>query len=359
MSEILYVRHGRLHYFVRETLKRLRMPAMHASKVGDVLVAANLAGIEGEGVSRLPYFASKISSGLINSNANIRLTHQEDATACLDGDNGMGHLVASRSMEIAIALAKQHGVSAVSSRNSNDFGMAGYYARLALEDQMLGLVASNATPTMVPTYGKDPLLGENPLAIAIPTTEDLAPFVLDIAMTATSRHQLEDAIRHDDRIEKGLALNANGFSTDDPKVALENLRLLPLGSHPKTGSHKGYGLALAIQILCDVVASGATTQGAQRDVAGVGHFFIAIRLRAFGPWIKFRNKIKELIDHLKTSPSTGAPQIYYPGEAEFDIEQERRATGIPLDFKTQSELSGLAKQLDIKDSWEHLIEGRK
>ncbi len=365
MANTLYVRHGRLHYFVREILKRLRVPATHASKIGDVLIAADLAGVEGEGVSRLPLFATRIRTGLVNPNPSIQVAHQEEATATIDGDNGMGHVVALRSMDLAIELAKQFGVSAVAARNSNDLGMAGYYARLALEEQMVGIVMSNAPPAMVPTYGKTPMLGENPLAIAIPAAEDAAPFVLDIATTGTSRHQLEDALNRGESIPSGLALDASGAMTQDPKAALEAMRLLPLGGAPLTGSHKGFGLALAIDIFCGIVSGGkfgrdlGGAEGTHHQVAGIGHFFIAVRLRAFGPWIKLRNQIKDMMRQLTGSPATGAPRVYYPGEAEFEIEQERRDNGIPIDPKTASGLEGLARQLDVHDSWKHLLEGRK
>lgn len=365
MAETLYVRHGRLHYFVREVLKRLRVPATHASRIGDALIAADLAGVEGEGVSRLPWFAGRIRTGLINPNPGMNISHQEEATATIEGDNGMGHVVGMRSMELAMELAKQFGVSAVAARNSNDFGMAGYYARLALEEQMIGIVMSNAVPAMVPTYGTTPMLGANPLAIAIPAGEDVAPFVLDFATTGMSRSSLEDAASRGEQIPDAIALDPSGKMTHDPKVALETMHLLPLGGTPASGSHKGFGLALAIDILSGVVSGGAFgrqlagPKGTHQELVGIGHFFIVVRLRAFGPWVKFRNSITDMMRQLTGSPAKGAPRVYYPGEAEFDIDQERRASGIPIAANVASELEGLSRQLDIHDSWKHLLEGKK
>lgn len=359
------MRHGRLHYFIREVLKRLRLPAPHASKVGDVLVAADLAGVEGEGSSRLPHYASRIGSGLINPAANIQVFHQERAAAIVDGDNGMGHVVGARSMELAMEMAKEFGVAAVAARNSNDFGMTGYYARLALAEQMIGIAVSNAAPAMVPTYGTRPMLGSNPLAIAIPSPEDEAPFVLDMATTATSRGELEDAVRRKVKIPAGLALDSSGEPTKIPRTALEAMMLLPLGSNPETGSYKGYGLALGIDALAGVLSGGsfgrelAGAEGRHPAVAGIGHFFLVIRLRAFSPWVKFRNRFKDMLRQVTTAPAKGAPRIYYPGEAEFAIEQERRATGIPLDRGVATELEGLARRLDMRDAWDHLVEGKK
>jgi LDH2 family malate/lactate/ureidoglycolate dehydrogenase len=365
MPKTLFVRHGRLHYFIREVLKRLRLPAPHASKVGDAMVAADLAGVEGEGASRLPFFALRISSGLINPSPDIRIAHQERSTATVDGGNGMGHVVAARSMELAIELGREHGVAAVAVRNSNDFGMAGYYARMALQEQMVGMVVSNAAPAMIPTYGTRPMLGSNPLAIAIPSPEDDAPFVLDMATTATSRAELEDAARRKVKIAIGLALDAAGEPTRTPRTALESMMLLPLGSRAETASYKGYGLGLAIDALSGVLSGGAfgrelaEEDGTRPAVAGIGHFFLVIRLRAFTPWVKFRNRFKDMLRQVTTSPAKGAPRVYYPGEAEFAIEQERRATGIPLDRGVASDLEGLARRLDMRDAWDHLIEGKK
>jgi LDH2 family malate/lactate/ureidoglycolate dehydrogenase len=365
MPKTLFVRHGRLHYFVREVLKRMRLPAPHASKVGDALVAADLAGVEGEGSRRLPFFASRIGAGLINPSADIRVAFQERATAVIDGGNGMGHVVAARAMELAIEMAKELGVAAVAARNSNDFGMAGFYARLALAEQMIGIVMSNGAPAMVPTYGTRAELGSNPLAIAIPSPEDDAPFVLDMATTATSRAELEDAVRRKARIPVGLALDSSGEPTRSPKTALEAMMLLPLGSKADTGSYKGYGLALAIDALAGALPGGAFgrelagAEGRHPGVAGIGHFFLVIRLRSFTPWVKFRNRFKEMLRQVTGAPAKGAPRIYYPGEAEFAIEQERRATGIPLDPGVASELEGLARRLDMRDAWDHLVEGKK
>ena len=365
MSGTIFVRHGRLHYFVREVLKRLRVPATHASKVGDALVAADLAGFEGEGVGRLPYFATRISAGLIKANPEIQIAQEDQATATIDGDNGMGHVVASRSMELALTLAKRFGVATVAAKRSNDFGMAGYYARLALREQMIGVVMSNASPAMLPPYGTHPMLGSNPLAIAIPAAEDEPPFVLDMATTGTSRHQLEDAARRNEAIPSGLALDGSGAPTVDAQSALEAMHLLPLGASPERGSYKGFGLSLAIDILSGVLPGGnfgrhlSGTEDTHQVAAGIGHFVIAIRLRAFSPWIRFRNGIKDMMRELTGTPAKGAPRVYYPGESELAIEQERRASGVPIEKKVAAELEGLARSLDIHDAWEHLVAGRK
>jgi LDH2 family malate/lactate/ureidoglycolate dehydrogenase len=364
-TERLFVRHGRLHFFVREALKRLRLPGPHASQVGDALVAADLAGVEGEGVRRLPHFASAISAGVIAPEGRMRVVEENQATAIIDGENAMGHVVATKGIELAMELAKRHGVGAVTARRSNDFGMAGFYARMALREQMIGIACSNATVAMVPTYGTKPMLGSNPIAIAVPAEEGEAPFVLDMATTATSRAQIEDAVRRREAIPNGVALDAQGKPTNDPRAALDALRLLPLGGSAETSSHKGYGLALAVDILSGVLSGGsfgeelAVSEAGKASASGIGHFFLAIRIRSFTPWVRFRNRIKDMLDRLTRSPAQGAPRVYYPGEEEFALEQERRASGIPIDPDVAAELSGLARRLDIYDTWEHLVEGKK
>ena len=363
--ETIFVHHGRLHYFVREVLKRLRVSGAHASKAADVFVTADLSGIEGEGVGRLPMFARKISAKLIKPDSHIKVTNIEEAVATIDGDNGLGHAIGVHAMELAVKIAKRYGVSAVAVRHSNDFGLAGYYARLALDEHLIGIAMSNAPPAMVLDYGATPSLGTNPISIAIPTEEGTPPFVLDMATTATSRATLEEAVRMKQTIPPDVALDVHGKPTTNPKTALEAMRLLPLGSTPKSGSYKGFGLALAIDILSGVLSGGSFAKELDDSkvtlpsVAGIGHFFMAFRIRSFGPWIQFRNRIKKLMDDLVKTSASGTPRVYYPGEVEFAIQQDRRANGIPLDPQVVEELAGLARELDMYDAWKHLIDGKK
>ena len=365
MRETLFVRHGRLHYFFREIFKRLRVPAPDASKVADVLVAADLAGVESQGVSRLCFIANRLSSNLINPRPNLKVVHQAPAAATLDGDNGLGPVVAIAAMEIALSKAERSGAASVAVRRSNDFGMAGYYARMAVEKQMIGIAMSNAAPSVVPPYGTRPLYGVNPLSIAIPTVEGTSPFVLDMCTSASSRGKIEEARARNESLPEGWAVDESGRPATDPEVALRALRLLPLGSRPDTGSPKGFGLGLAVEILAGVLSGGAFgaelsgAEGAKPGVAKLGHFFAAVRIRSFGPWAPFRNRIAEMLGKITSSPASGAPRVYFPGELEYEIERRRRAEGIPLPPAVAGELQGMARGLDLHDAWEHLITGRK
>ncbi|MFQ5790650.1 MAG: Ldh family oxidoreductase [Acidobacteriota bacterium] len=366
-GEPIFIRHGRLHYFVREIFKRLRVPRTDASHVADVLVAADLAGVEGEGVARVPFFADRLSSELINPTPNIKIEelHRASSVATVDGDNGLGPVVAAKAMELALRKAKRAGVGAVAARRSNDFGMAGYYARMAFPERMIGVALSNAPPMVVPVYGTRAMYGVNPIAVAIPAAEGQSPFVLDMTTSATSKVRLEEACRNKETIPRGWALDASGQPTTDAETALKALRLLPLGSRPETGAHKGYGLGLAVDILCGVLSGGSFglelsgAEGFKPAVAKIGHFFLAICADAFGPWVDFRNRINSMLRKIAASAAPGGPHVYYPGEPEYEIEQDRRANGIPLPPHVSTRLEGLARSLDIRDAWEHLLEGRK
>jgi LDH2 family malate/lactate/ureidoglycolate dehydrogenase len=364
MAEALFVHPGRLHYFVREVLKRLRLPPTGASKVADVLIAADLAGVESQGVARLPFHADRLSSRLVNPTPSIKVVETASA-ATIDGDNGPGPVVATKAMELAIEKAERQGTAAVAVRNSNQPGMLGFYARMALEKQMIGVAMTNDFPSVVPPFGTRSMYGTNPIAVAIPAKEGTSPVVLDFATSATSRAKIEAAMQSGESIPKGWALDEAGEATTDPSAALEALRLLPLGSRPETGSYKGYGLGVAIEILCGVLSGGSFglelsgAEGSRPDVAKMGHFFAALRIHAFGHFVRFRNRIDELLTKLKRSSSKDGPRIYYPGEIEYETEVERRATGIPLPAKVASQLEGMARGLDLKDAWEHLLAGRK
>jgi LDH2 family malate/lactate/ureidoglycolate dehydrogenase len=297
--------------------------------------------------------------------ANLKTIHQSNSAATVDGNNGLGPVVASYAMDLALTKAKREGSAAVAVRRSNDFGMAGFYARRALERQMIGIAMSNASPSVLPPGGTRSMLGTNPLAIAIPTSENVSPFVLDMSTSVVSKGKLEEAKRDKRSIPEGWALDSENQPTTDPGAALEAQRYLPLGSRPETGSHKGYGLALAIDILSGVLSGGgfglelAGAEGDKPGVAQIGHFFIALKIRAFGPYVNFRNRIDELLKKLTGKTSSKANRIYYPGEPEFEMEQIRRAHGIPIPGDLSVRLEGTANGLDLADVWEHLLESRK
>jgi LDH2 family malate/lactate/ureidoglycolate dehydrogenase len=365
MTEALFVHPGKLHYFVREIFKRLRVPPKDASKIADALVAADLAGVESQGVARLPFYADRLSSRLVNPTPSIKVVQETAAVATIDGDNGPGPVVGTKAMELALMKAGRNGVAAVAVRKSNQLGMLGYYARMALNEQMVGVAMTNDLPSVVPPFGTRSMYGTNPIAVAIPAKEGKSPFVLDSTTSATSRAKIEAAKQKGEAIPQGWSLDPTGQPATDPEAALEALRLLPLGSTTETGSHKGYGLGLGVEILCGVLSGGSFgaelsgAEGTKPDIAHIGHFFAALQIQAFGPFLRFRYRLDEMLKKLTSSSAPEGPRIFYPGEPEFEAEEERRANGIPVPATVASQLEGLARGLDLKDAWEHVLASRK
>jgi L-2-hydroxycarboxylate dehydrogenase (NAD+) len=230
---------------------------------------------------------------------------------------------------------------------------------------MIGIAMSNASPMVVPPGGSRATLGTNPLAVAVPAAENKPPFVLDISTSVTSKGRIEEARKNNESIPHGWALDSSGESTTDPEVALEALRFLPLGSLPETGAHKGFGLGLVIDILCGLLSGGSFghelsgAEGYRPGVAKLGQFFMTLRIRAFGPYVNFRNRFDVMLRKLTSQRNSDAPRIFYPGEPEFEMEQLRRAQGVPLTPDIASKLERLASGLGLQDAWEHLLEGRK
>lgn len=362
LEDALYARHGRLHYFIREILKRGRVPATHASKVADTMVAAELGGKSSEGICRLPEISQKLSTKLIDPLAEVETVLHDQAIAVLDANNGLGPIAAGSAMELSIQNAKQKGLGAVAVRHGNDFGVAGYYARMAIPEQMIGIVLANAPPTMLPPNGHEPMVGANPIAIAIPTTENAPPFILDMATTHLSRHRLMQFAEVERELPPGMAIDQGGEQTRDVEVAAAIEKWTALGA--PGSAHKGFGLALAIDILCGVLSGGGfgrelASQATHQTPAGIGQFFLSLRVRSFTPWIKFRNRMQEFVNGFVKAGDLSDRSIYYPGEMGYAIEQDRRSHGIPISKPVGDELASLARSLDIQDAWEHVLEGRK
>ena len=302
----LRVRHGRLHFFVREILKRVRLVPELASHTADAMVGANLAGDDVDGVGWLPELVTELSTRHVNPAPDMRILSASGGTAVLDGDNGPGPAVAHRAMVEAISGANRHGVGSTAVRRSNRLGSAGYTASLALSHQMAGIAIAN-DPDRRPGTGAspdDPPHDPMVLGIAVPTAETAAPMVLNLPLQ-----------------QKG----------NEPDLAL----------------------SLALEFL---VTLGRAALPAERSAAshpdpthrGTGHLFLAFRIRAFAPWAGFRNQMVERLSSLRRS------RISYPGQEAGAIEEERRTRGIPISEKTRASLERSAYQLGMNDIWDSL-----
>jgi len=306
-----------------------------ATIAADVLLAADLRGVSSHGIIRLhTYYGNRIRKGLIDVRSPIQVVQETATTLLLDGKQGLGQVVAYRAMQRCIEKARESGVAVVSVRNSNHYGIAGYYAMMALPHDMIGISLTNAQPLVAPTYGRRAMLGTNPIAVAVPAGEE-RPFVLDMATSIVPIGKITVYDKAGEPIPEGWAIDASGRVTTDPKAVLQGGALLPLGGTALMRGYKGYGLALLVDILSGVLSGAAYSTEVARpgegQPANVGHFFAAIRVDAFRPVNAFKADMDRLIRMIKESPKAeGQERIYIHGEKEFENAERYAREGVPL-----------------------------
>jgi L-2-hydroxycarboxylate dehydrogenase (NAD+) len=360
--ERTYIRAEPLIRFCRRIFEEVDVPEADAQIAADVLVSADLRGIGSHGIARLgELYVRRLQSGVIVARPHIQVTQETMATALLDGGGGLGHPIAHKAMSLAIAKACQAGAGFVAVRNSNHFGIAGYYAMMALEHNCVGLCMTNTNRWTVPTFGRSPVLGTNPLAVAVPAGNE-RPFVLDMATAIVPIGKLEMRDRLHQPIPLGWATDEQGAPTDDPGLVLRNAQhsvggLLPLGGDgEELGGHKGYGLAVWVDIF-SAMFSGAMyadmlyprePDGTPRE-SRVGHFFGAWRVDAFRPVSDFKAGMDDLLQRLKNAPrAAGQERIYVAGEKEYEETERRKREGIPVPTPVLNDLFTLGHELGIK-----------
>ncbi len=347
---LIRVDHAALQTFTTEVFARLGVPADDARTAAGVLVHADLLGIDSHGVARLashPGYVPGLKRGLVRPVATPRIVQETTATALLDGDGGLGGVVGTRGMELAIAKARTAGVGAVAVTNSHHYGIACHYAMLALPHGMIGVSMTNAAPQVVPTYGKRALLGTNPLSVAAPAGRE-RPFILDMATSVVAAGKVEIAVRTGQMIPDGWLVDPEGRPTVDPHALWNGGALLPIGSRPELASYKGYGLAVVVDILSGVL-SGAGYSSILDPVGwSAGHFFLALQVEAFRPLAVFLGLMDAMIQTLRSAePAPGAERVYVHGERELEVERDRRANGIPLHLSVVESLRALSHELGV------------
>jgi L-2-hydroxycarboxylate dehydrogenase (NAD+) len=347
-EDLKRVDHQRLVEFVGRSFENLGVPKEDAEIAANVLVQADLRGVDTHGVIRFnphSWYVKWLRESSMTARANLRVVRESASTALLDGDRGIGMVIGHRAMELAISKAKQSGVGLVAVRNSRHYGMSAYYSMMALPHDMIGIAMTNASRQVVPTFGRESRFGTNPMCFAVPTMEE-RPFVLDMATTTAAAGKLELAARLAKSIPHGWALNERAEATDDPKTAQQARRLLPLGGSREGGSHKGYGLGIVVEILCGVLSGTLTALNADQDPRG--HFFGAIRVDQFRPVDEFQRDMDRLIRELKsTPPIEGQSRVYVAGEIEFETAEERTQRGIPLLPSVLKGLRDVGAQLGV------------
>lgn len=351
-----------LNEFCVRVFRKLGVSEEDSHITADVLVAADLRGIESHGVARARRYVEGIRTGRMLANPVRKVLNESPATALIDAGAGLGQPTAYRAMQMAISKAKESGAGFVTVRNSNHYGIAGYYAMMALEHDCIGMSMTNADSLVVPTFGKNAMLGTNPIAVAAPAGKE-RPFVLDMATSTVPRGKLEVYERVGKAMPAGWAADENGVGITDAHRALEafNKRagggLLPLGGEGELLSgYKGYGLAMWVDVFCGVLsgAAFATLIGPKAPdgkplPSNIGHFFGAWRVDSFRPLQEFKDSMDELQRLLKNTPKVeGKDRIYIPGEKEYDKTELYKREGIPLNPKVAEDLKALAREVGIE-----------
>lgn len=351
----------KLRSFCSEVFESLGVSGEDARITTDVLITADLRGVDSHGVARMKRYVAGIQQGVMKARSNPRIVKETSCTATIDGAAGLGQPVSHRAMQLAISKAKKHNLGFVAVRNSNHFGIAGYYAMMALDEDMIGICTTNSEALVVPTFGRNALLGTNPIAIAVPSNKE-HPFVLDMATSTVTRGKLEVHARMEKSIPFSWAIDEKGTGTDDPTRVLQNIikkrggGLLPLGgSSEESGGHKGYGLAIAVEIFSAILSGASyadrvypTDKEGKPLPSGIGHSFTAIRIDAFRSKNEFKQDMDDLIHLVHNTPrANGAKRIYIHGEKEFEKSEQRTKHGIPLNAKVVEDLRLIAEQLGI------------
>lgn len=323
-----------------------------------VLLSADLRGIDSHGIARLSGYYRLWEAGRINAQPNIQVVHETPSTAVVDGDGGLGLVVAPAAMEVAMQKARQVGTGWVSVRNSNHFGIAGYHAMMGLEQDLIGIAMTNASPLVAPTYSIERLLGTNPIAVAIPAGKQ-PPFVADLATTTAANGKLEILQRKNTEAPIGWIQRSDGSPTTNPFELKDGGALIPLGSDREHGSHKGYALGAWVDIFSAVLSGANYGPWVPPFVAflnppadpvgkGIGHFFGAMRVDAFRPVAEFKDHMDTWIERFrKATPVAGLGPVMIPGDPEREMESIRKKEGIPLNEKVVEDLKNLCTKTKV------------
>jgi LDH2 family malate/lactate/ureidoglycolate dehydrogenase len=347
-----------LHNFTRDVFMKMGCPEQDAVKIADVFLAAELRGLPSHGMIRIKDYFQLWKANRINVRPDVRMVHETPSTAVVDGDGAVGMVAATRSMEIAMEKAAKVGTGWVSTRNSNHYGIAGFYAMMALQKDMIGMSMTNANPLVAPTFSISPMLGTNPIAVAIPAGKQ-PPFVADFATTPIARGKLAVAEKKGEKVPFGYVQNNNGEPSDDPTILKFGGSMLTLGGDYLHGSHKGFCLSAIVDIFSAVFSGANFGPFVPPSVAylpvldkkvgeGTGHFFGAMRIDAFQETASFKASMDEWIFTFRNAkPARGREKVIIPGDPEREKEIRIRAEGIAILPAILKDLQEIAAALDI------------
>lgn len=361
-----------LEAFCQEAFKKFGFSEEESKIITDVLLMSDKFGIESHGMQRLSRYHKGIEKGLIKVDAVPEIVFETPVSAVIEGHDGMGQLIGHKAMEIAIEKAKKTGMAIVTARNSNHYGIAGYYAKMACDKGLIGMSFTNSEAIMVPTFARKAMLGSNPIAIAMPA--EPYPFFCDSSTTVVTRGKLEMYRKAEKSLPDGWALNKDGKPSTDAEDVLKNILskagggIMPLGgSEELTGSHKGYGYGMICEIFCSILSMGLTSNHTHIDgKGGTCHGFIAIDPAIFGDSQAIKEHFSTFLQELRDAPKAeGQERIYTHGEKEVLAIERTKTEGIAIDVKTMIEMKQMSEflgldfskhfgTLDLDDSYQTL-----
>jgi L-2-hydroxycarboxylate dehydrogenase (NAD+) len=355
--ESVRVKRETLTAFCQRIFQRLDLAEVDAEMAARVLVAADARGIPSHGVARLWRYVNGLQMGQMLPNAPVEVVRDTPSSVVLDAHGAMGAPVSVRAMQRVIDKARANGAAFGCVRDSNHFGIAGYYAMMALEEEMLGLAMTNTAALGVPTFGRQVMYGTNPLAFAAPADKERA-FVLDMSTTVVTRGKIEVYDRLDKELPPGWAVDKTGRSARDARSLLDDMfhriggGIMPLGGEGEMfGGHKGYGLAVMVDILCAVLCGspfGQDVADAETTSGRVSHFFGAIRIDTFRDPSSFRRDMDQMLRALRgCPPAEGAERVYFAGQKEFEKEAECARLGVPMLRETYAQISHIGKEYGV------------
>ncbi|MGL1894080.1 MAG: Ldh family oxidoreductase [Spirochaetaceae bacterium] len=358
-----WVSFNKLETFMATCLNKMGIPVEQAKIVTDVLITSDKRGIDSHGIGRLkPIYIDRIDQGILNPITQIDIIKDNKGTAILDGNNGLGHVVSYKAMELAIKKAKEYGISMVTVRNSTHYGIAGYYPLMAIKEGMIGITGTNARPSIAPTFGVENMLGTNPLTFGVPTDEEF-PFVLDCATSISQRGKIEVYAREGNDIPDNWVIDREGNFLNDSQDVLTKLTegkaaLTPLGGMGEDGGgYKGFGYATIVEILSSALQDGKF----MKDLTGkdedgnpkpypLGHFFIVINPDFFMGKELFKSISGSIVRNLRASQKApGQDRIYSAGEKEWLAWQLRKDKGCPIPESLEQIIYGLSERFSIQN----------
>lgn len=358
-----------LYSFVEDAFVGVGVPREDAKICADVLLESDKRGIESHGVNRFkPIYIDRINIGIQKPVTEFEIIRETPTTAVVDGHDGMGQVVGYKAMNMAIEKAKKYGMGMVAARNSCHYGIAGYYASMAISADMIGFTGTNARPSIAPTFGVENMLGTNPLTIGLPTDEAF-PFIIDCATSITQRGKIEYFSRIGKATPAGMVIGSDGEAKTDTDAILVELNtgeaaLAPLGGiGEELAGYKGYGYATVIEILSAALQQGnymkmltGIGEKGEKIPFHLGHFFIAIDTNAFMGAEEFKKTAGDICRELRASrKAPGHDRIYTAGEKEYDVWMSRKDSGVPINPAVQKEFTDVRDKLGLtqyKFPWE-------